>query len=132
MSDFYCYYDLSDDPECVEQCGRCHRIESVSSDNERLIAEHEAIDLKKAIELLAAVSNSLTLREIVETSDFPAAIKRIERLSSESGLRLDLLKDIRADLEARADKKLATRVDLGDDLYALLRNVTASEELEHG
>ena len=53
---------------------------------EQAQVENQAADLTKAIEAFAAVSDSLTLREIVETSDFPAAIKSIERLSSEGEL----------------------------------------------
>ncbi|KKK70365.1 hypothetical protein LCGC14_2924730 [marine sediment metagenome] len=41
MSDFYCHHDLSDDPECVEQCGRCWEIQRLSAENSRLSAKTE-------------------------------------------------------------------------------------------
>ncbi len=61
---------------------------------EQAQVENQAADLTKAIEAFAAVSDSLTLREIVETSDFPAAIKSIERLSSEGERRLEVLRNL--------------------------------------
>ena len=38
MIDFYCHHDLSDDPECVEQCGRCWEIQRLSAEN-KVLAE---------------------------------------------------------------------------------------------
>ena len=60
--------------------------------------------------------------DVVQECSHHAALRK----SAE--LRLDLLRDIRANLEERADKRLATRVDLSDALYALLRNATSDHD----
>ncbi len=90
---------------------------------ERVRAESQAIDLRKAIEMFAAVSDSLTLRKIVESSDFPAAIKCIERLSGEGELLREALEKI---------EKIAAplRHSMWHQVHAICKSVLVSEERE--
>ena len=52
------------------------------AENERLNAKIKGLDLTWALKILASVSGSITLQRIVESSDLPAAIKRIVQLEA--------------------------------------------------
>ena len=84
---------------------------------------------------MAAVSDSLTLREIVESSDFPAAIKAIERLTTESANKDAVLIDIAS--QSKSDEFGDDREDADfegayDIMIQLARSVTDKQEQDDG